>query len=97
VEPHTSAKRLRWLEHNVEGLAHEVTSIRAQLRALVLRPPAFGGADQELAELLQRQLELMERQCALVRAQLAALRADLTGESLPELAAAADPVDAQEP
>ncbi len=81
MEPPSPAARVRWLEHNLEGLAHEITSIRAQLRALVLRPPALTGADQELADLLQRRLETMEPQCALVCGQLAHLRTDLTGGS----------------
>jgi hypothetical protein len=83
MEPQTAAARLLWLEHNVEGLAHEITSIRAQLRALVQRPPAPEGADRLLADLLQRQLETMEGQCALVRDQLAAFRAELTGDPAP--------------
>ena len=73
------AARVRWLEHTVEGLVHEVTSIRAQLRALVQPPPALDGADQALADLLQRQLETMEHQCALVRTHLAAFREEVTG------------------
>ena len=79
-----------WLEHTLEGLALEVTSIRAQLRALVLESPALDEADQTLAELLQHQLELMERQCALVRRQLAHLRADLTADPMPETSTGAD-------
>jgi hypothetical protein len=89
VERQTPAARVLWLEHNVEGLAHEVASIRAQLRALVQRPPALGGADRVLADLLQQQLETMERQCGLVRDHLAAFRAELTGAPAPGTATSA--------
>ena len=61
MEPQTPVARVLWLEHNVEGLAHEVTSIRAQLRALVQRPPALEGADQTLADLMQQQLRVQPR------------------------------------
>jgi hypothetical protein len=96
VEPQTIAARVRWLEHTIDGLAHEVVSIRAQLKALVQLPPVISGADRELAGLLQQQLELMERQCALVRSQLAQLRADLTGDQTTATSTGAESVDTTE-
>jgi hypothetical protein len=90
VEPQTPAARAQWLEHTVEGLAHEVASIRAQLGALMLRPPAPTDADRALADLLVEQLRLMERQCALVRAELARLRAALADDAAPPAIPAPD-------
>ena len=81
MEPLSPAALVRWLEHTIEGLADEVTSLRARLRVLVQQSPALDGADQEAADLMRRQLETMERQYALIRAQVAHLRTELTGDA----------------
>jgi hypothetical protein len=96
VEPQTPVARVLWLDHTVEGLTHEIISIRAQIRALVLSSLALEQTDQSLSDLLHQQLELMERQCALVRVQLAHLHADLTGSPLSGTSMAAS-TEAQEP
>jgi hypothetical protein len=88
VEPHTPAERVRWLDHAVEGLAHEIVSIRPQLRAVVLSSLALDQADQTLSDLLHQQLALMVRQCGLMRGQLAHLHTELTGSPLSETSTA---------
>jgi hypothetical protein len=80
MEPQTPAAWVGWLERTTQGLTQQLAALRAHLRTLVLQPPPLDEADQELADLLQRDLERMEGECALVRAQLAAFRADLTGK-----------------
>jgi hypothetical protein len=79
VEPQTPAARILWLDHTVEGLTHEILSIRAQLRAVVLSSLALNQTDQTLSDLLHQQLQLLVHQCALIRAQLAHLHTELTG------------------
>jgi hypothetical protein len=96
MEPQTLAARVRWLEHTVEGLSHEVSSIRAQLMALVQLPPTLADADRALAALLQQQLDLMERQCSLVGDRLARLRADLTAAETPDTSRDAGTAQASE-
>ena len=96
VQPQPPAARVLWLDHTVEGLTHEISSLRPQIRALVLSSLALDQTDQSLSDLLHQQLELMERQCTLVRVQLAHLHAELISSPLPGTSTAASP-EPQEP
>jgi hypothetical protein len=94
VEPQTTAARALWIDHTVEGLTHEIISIRAQLRAVASGPGGVTGAGQELVTLLLGQLAMMERQCLLVRAQLAKMHGGMTGGALPDASAESDATEA---
>ena len=74
MEPRTGPDRLRWLEQNVEGISHELESLQAQLRAVMLAPPAVRDDDRRLADLLARQMALIGAQCDLLLEQLSRLR-----------------------
>lgn len=74
MEPYTVADRLRWLEQNVQGIAHELESLQAQLRALTVRPPRMHRYEQKMVRLLQAQMDLIGKQCDLLREQLGQLQ-----------------------
>ena len=74
MEPKTEPDRVLWLEQNVAGIAHELESLQAQLRAVTHAPPALRGDDRRVADLLRRQMALIGAQCDLLRDQLARLR-----------------------
>jgi hypothetical protein len=74
MEPMTGPDRLRWLEQNVEGISHELQSLRVQLRAVTLAPPALRKDERRIAELLTRQMALLGAQCDLLLDQLSRLR-----------------------
>jgi hypothetical protein len=84
MQPQTRPDRVRWLEHAVAGLALELRSAEAQLRALTADPPLERAADRRLAALLQGQLQLMTRQCALVAEELGRLLEDSAPAALPD-------------
>jgi hypothetical protein len=75
--------RLPWLEAAIEGLALQVETISAELRAAVATPQPLNGYERRLARKLRLQLEALREDCALIRDQLAHLRQQRGGRGGP--------------